>query len=142
MDKPMMPISICITTYQSGEVLIPNIERISESYPDIEFCITDNFSNDNTYEKIKKLNNDKIKIKKIKSTRGKGRNIAVETATSEIILIIDADVYINNIEKYLDIYISKYYGKILNIIGINKGSWAMFITKSLFLNLEGFPDLN
>ncbi len=136
------PISICITTYESSETLIRTVKDLSSNYSNIEFCIVDNFSTDGTFEGLKSLKNNNIKIIKLKSTRGEGRNRAVEMAKNDVILIIDADVYIKNINKYLEKYISDEYRKVLLLRGDNKGAWAMFITKKLFMNLEGFPDLN
>ncbi len=135
-------LSVCITTYESYETLNRTVKGLLGTYSNIEFCIVDNFSKDGTFEGLKSLENNNIKVRKVRSTRGKGRNVAVKMAKNSIILVLDADVYIKNLNKYLEKYISDYYGKVLFLRGDNKGAWAMVITKKLFMNLGGFPDLN
>jgi len=83
-----MKLGIYGTIYNNADTVETAIRTLMNSVKDlfdeIIFVITDNYSDDGTYEKLlelrKKYENSKIKIDIIreKSTRGKGRQIAME----------------------------------------------------------------
>ncbi|RIB35234.1 MAG: hypothetical protein BXU00_02820 [Candidatus Nanoclepta minutus] len=83
-----MKLGIYGTIYNNADTVKTTIKTLVNSIEDlfdeIIFVITDNYSDDGTYEKLlelkKEYENSKIKIEIIreKSTRGKGRQIAME----------------------------------------------------------------
>lgn len=139
---PCPKISVCITTYQSIDTLKKAIDCIAENYGNCEFCIIDNNSTDGTDIILDKMNYVDIKLKRAKVTRGMGRNLAVSLSSNEFILFIDADTIFKNIKKYLKKFMLFKYEKVLKIEGSNKGAWAAFCKKELFVRLGGFPNLN
>ena len=142
-NKTTQPgLSICITSYQSGDVITQNIRSISNLEYEHEFCICDNMSKDDTVRKLEELKLQNIFCVSQKSSRGKGRNIAVSQAKYRDILIIDADVFFPNVERYYELFKRNYNNMALFIRGNNKGAWGLFISKELYEMLEGFPDLN
>ena len=55
-------LSIAIPTFNRGETLYKNVNRILENNStDFEIVISDNNSNDNTYDLISSINDNRIK---------------------------------------------------------------------------------
>jgi len=83
-----MKLGIYGTIYNNADTVETTIKTLTDStkdiFDEIIFVITDNYSNDGTYEKLlglkKEYEGSKIKIDIIRerSTRGKGRQIAME----------------------------------------------------------------
>lgn len=135
-------LSICITTYRSGDVITKNIRSLNNVVYEHEFCICDNMSDDDTVKQLEELKLQNIKFVSQKTSRGKGRNIAVSKAKYRDMLIIDADVVFPQVERYYELFRHNYNNTALFIRGNNKGAWGLFISKELYEVLEGFPDLN
>ena len=142
-NKTTQPgLSICITTYRSGDVITKNIRSLNNVVYEHEFCICDNMSDDDTVKQLEELKLQNIKFVSQKTSRGKGRNIAVSQAKYRDILIIDADVVFPEVERYYELFKHNYSNIVLFIRGNNKGAWGLFVSKELYEMLEGFPDLN
>lgn len=138
-------ISFCIPAYNSRDTIIRAIKSIQVRYPH-EIVIVDNESTDGTYEAIKNLSMDNLKIIVKKSNRGEARNLAAENAISKYIIMLDADVEYVGIEGALNAFweVKDYEKKLvlINSYDSSSGNTPVIITaKKTFLYLGGFPNL-
>ena len=101
MDKNNHKISIIITVRNEEkniEILLKAI--LMQTYKDYEVVINDNGSIDNTVNIIKKYQTEHNNIKLIQSTGksiGEGRNTAIMHSTGNILAVMDAGIYPENI---------------------------------------------
>ena len=111
MDKK---VSVIIPCFNKGEYVKEAIESvINQTYKNIEIVCIDDCSTDNSYETLKELANKYENIILLRNEENKGvvysRNTAIEKATGEYILPLDADdtiepTYIEKAAKILDTY--------------------------------------
>lgn len=92
----MTKVSIIIPVYNKGKYVEEAVmSAINQTYKNIEFICIDDASTDDSYEKLKKLADKYEKIILLKNEENKGviysRNTAIEHATGEYILPLDAD---------------------------------------------------
>ena len=91
----MTTISVVIPTYNYGHYISRSIDSVIEqTVPPVEIIIIDDGSTDNTEEIISKDYNDHGKIKYIKKKNGgpaSARNLGIENAAGEFVLLLDAD---------------------------------------------------
>lgn len=99
----MKSISYIIPHYENVEGLSRLIDSIDLKDSD-EIIIVDDCSSDNIYNKISKLENEKIRVYKTptNSGAGKARNIGMQKAKNKWLLFADSDDY----------YVKNYYTKI------------------------------
>ena len=99
-DKKLIKISILIPCFNENNTINMIIDRVIESlevynFTNYEIIIVDDFSNDGTREKLKKLSiQDKIKIFYHSKNLGKGGAIktAIAQISGDITIIQDADL--------------------------------------------------
>ena len=99
-DEKLIKISILIPCFNENNTINMVIDRVIESlevynFTNYEIIIVDDFSNDGTREKLKKLSTqDKIKIFYHSKNLGKGAAIktAIAHITGDITIIQDADL--------------------------------------------------
>ncbi len=100
------------TVYNNCRRIEKSIESLNKINTEKKFLIVDNYSNDGSYEILCKLKEKfNITIKREKSTRGRGRQIAMEMACNEstdsdLFMVFDLDTiylmdFIELTEKYL-----------------------------------------
>ncbi|WP_337860797.1 glycosyltransferase [Ferroplasma sp.] len=72
------------TVFNNAQYINKSIKSMAKINTEKKFLITDNFSYDGTFEKLNELKNEyNIEIKRVKCSRGKGRQIAMEMAYEE-----------------------------------------------------------
>ena len=110
LEKPFF--SVVIPTYNHEVFLEKAVKSVlNQTFSDYEIIIIDNYSNDNTENLIKNLNNKNIKFIKNHNHGiiAKSRNIGIEQSKSEWIAFLDSDdiwrqeklkVLFNFIKKY------------------------------------------
>ena len=89
-----MNISIILLTYNSIKFVDKFLESIFEqSYKNFEVIIIDNFSNDGTYEKLKKMNLKNTKLIQFKNNgnMAASRNIGIKNAKYDFLAFHDSD---------------------------------------------------
>ena len=92
MEKPFF--SVVIPTYNHEVFLEKAVKSVlTQTFSDYEIIIIDNYSNDNTENLIKNLNNKNIKFIKNRNHGiiAKSRNIGIEQSKSEWIAFLDSD---------------------------------------------------
>ena len=92
MEKPFF--SVVIPTYNHEVFLEKAVKSVlNQTFSDYEIIIIDNYSNDNTENLIKNLNNKNIKFIKNRNHGiiAKSRNIGIEQSKSEWIAFLDSD---------------------------------------------------
>lgn len=92
----MPEISIITPSYNSAQYIEQTIQSVlHQTFQDWEWLITDDNSQDQTAEIIKKYNDDRIKLVVLKQNGGAGnaRNNALERATGRFITFLDSDDY-------------------------------------------------
>lgn len=102
--KGLVSIIIPIYNGESGiEELIDSL--VNQTYKNIEIILVDNNSTDNSINKLKKLNNEKILLKIFSNKKNEGYcggcNKGIEKANGEFLLFLSQDRIMNNdwIEK-------------------------------------------
>ena len=92
LEKPFF--SVVIPTYNHEVFLEKAVKSVlNQTFSDYEIIIIDNYSNDNTENLIKNLNNKNIKFIKNRNHGiiAKSRNIGIEQSKSEWIAFLDSD---------------------------------------------------
>lgn len=107
MEKPTL--SICIPTYNRGDVLFETIQTILQYKSDeIEVVVNDNHSTDSTTKLLEKIKDSRLKVFYNDSNLGIGANklLALKNATGKYaLLLLDKDYikidYLSDIVEYL-----------------------------------------
>ena len=92
LEKPFF--SVVIPTYNHEVFLEKAVKSVlNQTFNDYEIIIIDNYSDDNTENLNKNLNNKNIKFIKKRNygILGKSRNIGIEQSKSEWIAFLDSD---------------------------------------------------
>ena len=92
LEKPFF--SVVIPTYNHEVFLEKAVKSVlNQTFSDYEIIIIDNYSDDNTENLIKNLNNKNIKFIKNRNhgILAKSRNIGIEQSKSEWIAFLDSD---------------------------------------------------
>jgi len=134
--------SVCITSYNKGDRVRNCLESVlSQVSGDYEIVVTDNLSDDGSekilfeYEK-----NGKIRLFRLKCSRGAGREVAFEKARGEYIVSgVDTDdvVVQDALSHLLDFYHNKCEGNLLRI----QWSGIVVAPAELVKRLGGWRDL-
>ncbi len=108
----MTKVSVIIPVYNKGKYVAEAVESaLGQTYADTEIICIDDCSTDNSYEVLKGLADKYKHIVLLKNEENKGviysRNTAIEAATGEYILPLDADdiiepTYVEKAAKVLD----------------------------------------
>jgi len=107
-------VSIIMSVYNAELFVVKSIKSIlDQSFKNFEFLIIDDCSTDNSYEIMKEINDQRIKIIKNKKNIGltKSLNKLIDMSNAPIIARQDADDFskTNRIEKQYDYLIKKNY---------------------------------
>lgn len=89
-------VSIITPSYNSSEFIEETIKSVlDQTFQDWEWLITDDKSNDNTAEIIRKYNDPRIKLQVLEQNGGAGnaRNKSLERASGRYIAFLDSDDY-------------------------------------------------
>lgn len=118
MDK--YSLSICIPTYNGNQRVLNHLKRILVSKrTDIEVVVTDNCSTDGTYELIKMLTDERLKVYRNQENLGAmGNGIeALSKGTGRyLMLLLDRDILqIDFLDAYVEFLNSIDEGVILNM---------------------------
>lgn len=135
--------SFCTTIYNSVETVEKFIMPLMESGKDHEIIVVDNSSTDGTLEKLKSYGS--IKTISQKCTRGKGRQIAVDSSTKDIVVMLDGDVEYLDIDGILDKFERSVRVDDLWHMYCRDESGLMPIViakKELINRMGGYPNLN
>jgi len=109
-DEASKPkVSIIIVTYNSEKYILKCVDSIlKNNYPNLEIIVVDNASSDNTINKLKNYG-DKLKIIKNKKNLGFGigNNLGIKLSTGSILLLINADAYLeeNSISELVSVFL-------------------------------------
>lgn len=101
-------LTVAISAYNIEDYIGRAIKSVlNQDFENYEIVIVDDCSTDNTYEKIKEFNNEKIRFYKTKhnsGTAGGSRNLSIEKARGEYIIFLDGDdtLYDNQTLKKID----------------------------------------
>lgn len=145
----MIEYSYCTTVYNSREIINDFLNSLSlHLEKNSELVIVDNMSRDGTYEEILKFSYEHPNVIAIQEpcTRGRGRKLAVEKASGEIIIMLDVDEIITAQDRFINVFEKKHKDNIV-LFGIDEkinGSWVGCIIgrKQTFLKLGNYPNLN
>jgi len=153
----MEKLSIVIPVYNEEKAIVETIgffEGLLIKNPDFEVIIVDDGSTDKTYQSIKNIKNEKIKVIKHESNKGYGATLktGIKNALYDYIAIADAD------SSYPNEKIPELFNKLLKenadmIVGARiqkvsesgiKRRFGKYILRKLaeFLSEEEIPDLN
>lgn len=117
-------ISLCLTHYQRFEMVIESFSQVIDDSRINEIIISDDFSQDGSYEKLKDYfkENKKVKLFQNRINRGMSLNkrIAIELATNNICILFDSDNIIS--ESYINALFVN--GQLMTGKVINVPEWA------------------
>jgi len=93
-------ISVVIPCYNESDTIVEIINRVNRSDLNSEIIVIDDFSTDDTKEKIKAIENIKIKFFEHSENQGKGAALRTgfQYASGDIVVIQDADLEYNPAE--------------------------------------------
>src|SRR3954463_3838495 len=93
----MPRLSICVTTYNRAQWIVPSLQTIlNQSYTDFDLTVVDNASTDNTEELVRSIRDPRLRYVRNPVNCGLilNQNRAIELATGELIAIYhDDDFY-------------------------------------------------
>lgn len=109
MTTPL--VSICIPAYNNRDVIEKTIDSIlNQTYTNIELVIVDDNSKDDTYEILKKIDDDRVRILRNEQNLGMvgNWNKCVRETKGELVKLVCADDILvpESIEKEVD-YITR-----------------------------------
>lgn len=114
-EEGRLRFTVVITSYNLENYIERAIESVlSQEFKNYEIIVVDDCSTDNTIDKIKKYENNNLRLYKTKKNSGRvgaTKNIAIENAKGEFIVFLDGDD---------TLYDNKTLKKIDNIIGQDK----------------------
>lgn len=96
-----MKFSVIIPTYNRQKFIAKAIYSIlAQNYANYEVLVVDDGSTDNTEERVKSINDNRIKyFKKENNERGAARNFGIEMASGDYVTFLDSDDFL--LENYL-----------------------------------------
>lgn len=146
--------SICMTCFNEVSTVRESINSLLRQLnEDYEVIIVDNFSKDGTYEILKEFeHSNSVKIVQERSSRGKGRQFALEHASGEYVIAnLDLDdLFLPVLGEIVGLYHEKANRKVLAIFNSSPPpdldtGWIQNITlgpRELFTSLGGWRDLD
>jgi len=138
----MVLLSVYGTVYNNARTVAKCVYSISRVMSklgiDWEIVVTDNYSEDGTFELLCKLSKYfPVKVLREKCTRGKGRDIALRASRGYYVMYVDFDT---ELVEDSAITLIEYY---LNNIDDRTVYWPFgFTTRNLALKIGGWRDLN
>jgi glycosyltransferase involved in cell wall biosynthesis len=143
--------SICITHYNEVSYVERSLKNILDQVDErFEVVVVDNFSTDGSYEILKRFaDGGRIRLRQVRCSRGKGRQLAFEDSTGEYI-VADMDLddfFLPRLNDLLALFGSTYKDKLLRVKrSIVEGrEYFCGITvarRELITKLGGWRDLN
>ena len=108
-QKPL--ISVVMAAYNSSATIIASLNSIlKQTIQDFEIIVVDDNSTDDTLSKVLSINDSRIQVIGLKKNLGSGaaRNIAIQSARSPYIAILDSDdiAFPNRLETQLNQFLS------------------------------------
>lgn len=95
LNKKKLRFTIAISSYNIEKYITRAIDSVlKQEFTNYEIIVVDDCSTDNTVQKIKQCQNEKIRFFSTQAntgTAGKGRNIAIENAQGEYLIFLDGD---------------------------------------------------
>ena len=109
-------ISIIMPAYNAENEILSSVESVlKQTYSNYELIIVDDFSNDNTYDLVKKIESENKKVRVIRHDTNKkaggARNTGIREASGEYILFLDSDDLLHDDDVLL---------KIIKVLGNDK----------------------
>ncbi|MCH4816733.1 MAG: glycosyltransferase family A protein [Thermofilaceae archaeon] len=136
----MVLLSITITAKNEAPVIDKVLNNLVEQLNDLnyEMILIDNWSTDNTFQLLKKYENEYIKVFRYKGSKGSARNFALKNADGKYVMALDADQIYLNLDKFLKDYFSTYSSY---AVKIGRSSFPIISPKELLMNVGGWRDL-
>lgn len=136
----MVLLSITITAKNEAPVIDKVLNNLIKQLNDInyEMILIDNWSSDNTFQILKKYENNHIKVFRYKGSKGSARNFALKKADGKYVMALDADQVYLNLDKFLRDYFSRYSSY---SVKIGRSSFPIISPKELLMNVGGWRDL-
>lgn len=145
----MVKYSICMLCSNDGKSLEQSIESLSKlTVSGFEIVVTDNLSKDGSQHKLQDLLKQGFisKVIEQRCTRGRGRQLALESASGDYVLChMDCDdiFYPGGLEALIRLYHDRHEGVMLMTKKLKGGSSNITISpRELLLRLGGWRDIN
>jgi glycosyltransferase involved in cell wall biosynthesis len=110
---PKDTVSLCTTVYNTEETIAAFLAPLLPS--PFEIVIVDGGSTDRTPELLRSFApRVRVHLSPHHLSRGRGRDLAMELASGEVIVQLDGDVVYRNIERYVEAYQRQYRGRLVD----------------------------
>jgi glycosyltransferase involved in cell wall biosynthesis len=133
--------SICTTNYNCAHALKHHLESVySQMNEDMfEYIVVDNKSKDDSEKILREFEkeHDNMKVISQKCSMGRGREIAFEHSSYDLIMVIDTDtVYFPMFSDFIRIYLEKYRDVAVQAI------YGGIFPRDIWIEIGGRRDLN
>lgn len=118
--EPAVRVSLCTTVYNTAETIDAFLAPLlSTPY---EIVVVDGGSTDRTPELLRPYE-PRVRVQRSSRhlSRGRGRDLAMELATGDVIVQLDGDVVYRNIPRYVDTYLREYRGRLVDFGSVGRG---------------------
>jgi glycosyltransferase involved in cell wall biosynthesis len=110
---PTVTVSLCTTVYNTEETIAAFLAPLLPT--PFEIVVVDGGSTDRTPDLIRSY---APRVRAHLSTRhlsrGRGRDLAAEIASGEVIVQLDGDVVYRNVDRYVEVYRQQYRGRLVD----------------------------
>jgi len=111
-----MRVSVIIPTYNSEKTIEKCLQSLgSQTYKPYEIIVVDGNSEDSTTKIVRKFKNVRLMFNRESHRPGSSRNLAVEAAEGEVVLLFDSDCFADH--RLLEYHV-KCYEKRKDIVGV------------------------
>lgn len=138
---PRPIVSVCSTNYNCGHALREHLETVYDHLGGLnfEYVMVDNFSKDDSPSILREWsqNHDNFSWIQRRSSRGRGRNLAVRASQAPWILIVDTDtLYFRIVRAFVDACMD------LGDEAVTQAIYAGMYPRALWEKVGGLPNMN